>query len=107
MRARKTDPQTSHEAAATVDYDSSKSELLKWLQAAGDEGLTSYEYADIIGRPVQNVSPIFKPMEREGLIRRYKLEYLFRRGETGRRRQVWVIPNPEHENRYAPVEDES
>jgi len=83
-RARKTDPETSHEAAASVKVPPLERKILSAITALGDA--TSLEVSDYLGIPRVTISPRFKPMGRKGLIRRTG-ETRF--SDTGRRSEVW------------------
>ena len=79
--ARRTDPETSHEAAASVDTNALESLVLDELRGAV-EGLTSHQVADRTGESLVSVSPRMAPLERKGLIERA--------GKRGRR-TIWRI----------------
>ena len=67
-RARRTDPQTSHDAAASVEETVSDLELqvLACLILYGP--LTSHAIADYIERSLVSVSPRMAPLEERGLV---------------------------------------
>lgn len=84
--ARRTDPDTAHEAAAAVNVTDSEERVLTSLRVRGPS--TSYEVAAHYGRPVEQVSPAFRPLVRKGLIRDSGERKL---ADTGRRRIVWEL----------------
>jgi predicted transcriptional regulator len=69
IHARNTDPDTSHDAAGRMSQVSLEraTEIVELLEEHPD-GLTSQEIADAVGRHVTNVSPLLRPMAREGEI---------------------------------------
>jgi len=80
--ARNTDPQTSHDAAATVDLAPLQEAVVSVLDRRGVTGATTLEIANSTGLPRVSVSPRMKPLEGAGLVFR-----------TSRRRGggvVWV-----------------
>lgn len=80
-RARRTDPDTSHEAAAVVDVLGLEDRVLKVLAARGP--LTAKEVAEILEIPQVSASPRFSPLAEKGLIKR-----------TGQRRgrgELWEV----------------
>lgn len=78
-RARRTDPETSHEAAATVDTSELEALVLDTLRRHPN-GLTSHRVAEITGESLVTISPRMKPLETKGLVRRA--------GKSGRR-TIW------------------
>jgi len=87
-RARRTDPQTSHDAAAHVPVRPLWAAVHEAYRAAGSRGLTSYELAAVTGRDRVSVSPCLRPMERAGWL----IETEDRRpGPTGAPGIVWRI----------------
>lgn len=89
--ARHTDPDTSHEAAASVNATKLEAKVLVSLGAAKD-GLTSSESAGVLNIPVWSISPRFKPLASKGLIHDTGMR---RKGPSGRKRIVWKIgPGP-------------
>lgn len=85
-RARTTDPETSHAAAALVDAGSRRLAVLLVLQSFGP--LTSFQVAGKLGRPVQNVSNAFKPLELENLV---EVTGVQKDMITNRGRQVYAL----------------
>ena len=65
-RARSTDPQTSRDAAATVDVGRDESLVIEALTRHGP--MTTAEVAKALGRPRENISARFRPLQRLGLI---------------------------------------
>lgn len=66
--ARRTDPETSREAAASVDAAGLEALVLRALHDLGPS--TSREVAEHLGRDLVTVSPRFRPLERKGRVRR-------------------------------------
>lgn len=66
--ARSSDPWTSHYTSG--DHSDVAAKVLECL---GDhpKGLTSRELANVTGIDLVSVSPILKPLERQGLVRRF------------------------------------
>lgn len=83
--ARNTDPQTSHEAAASVDATRLEAKVLAAINVAID-GLTSTEAAQVLNIPPWSISPRFRPLARKGLIHDTGMTRI---GATGRRHIVW------------------
>lgn len=67
-RARSSDPETSHEAAAKVDGRTLADSVLKDLQNHGPA--TSHEIAERMGLSLVTVSPRMKPLEDSGRVAR-------------------------------------
>lgn len=66
-KARRTDPQESHDAAARVNVGARERQVLEALMQ-GDA--TSYEVAARLGVTVERISPRFRPLEAKGKILR-------------------------------------
>lgn len=66
-RARRTDPDTSHEAAATVDVTHREQQVLDAL-AGAPGGLTTKEMEPVTGVDRLSLSPRMKPLELKGLV---------------------------------------
>lgn len=66
-RARATDPETSHEAAASVDTSELEALVLDTLRRHPD-GLTTKEMARVTGEDRVTLSPRCRPLARKGLI---------------------------------------
>ena len=81
-RARRTDPATSHAAAASVELRVSNIELqvLAALVLRGPS--TSHELADYTGLSLVTVSPRMAPLESRGMVKRVGL---------GNRRTIWDV----------------
>ncbi len=80
--ARSTDPQSSHDAARSVDTSTLEALVLDVL-AAYPAGLTSKELARITGEDRVTLSPRLRPLVRKGLAR----ETNTRRGRS----IVWAV----------------
>jgi predicted ArsR family transcriptional regulator len=84
-RARRRDPDTSHDAAASIRMSDMERRVYRCL--GGKLGAaTSFEIAAFLGLSLVTVSPRLKPLVEKGLVRdsgRRKL------GETGRPRIIW------------------
>ncbi|MBK8200375.1 MAG: hypothetical protein IPK75_18665 [Acidobacteria bacterium] len=66
--ARKTDPATSHEAAASVPVQDLELKVLAALVLRGPS--SSHDIAAYIGVPLVSVSPRMAPLEARGLVER-------------------------------------
>lgn len=76
-RARRTDPSTSHEAAAKVNNESVREKVLGMLKVAWileHDGLTTFELAEKLDMGRDFVSPVMRPLEKLGRIRRATYE---------------------------------
>ena len=83
--ARTTDPETSHDAAATTTHHVPELEgrVLACLRQAGGEGATTKEMARSLRCDRDSLSPRMKPLRDKGLVR-----------DSGMRREratVWVL----------------
>jgi predicted transcriptional regulator len=90
VRARRSDPATSHASAARVSRKIAKlnAHVLRCLCDAGERGLTSYELATVSGRERVSVSPTLRPLADRGFV----LETDARRpGPSGHPGIVWKI----------------
>ena len=79
--ARRSDPQTSHEAARSVKVNVLESYVLHALKM-NPQGLTASEIAEKTGHPLNTISPRTAPLQRKGFIK-----------DSGTRRDrkiVWV-----------------
>jgi len=65
-RARRTDPETSHDAAKHVDPDSSRAKVILALYRGGKG--SSAHVARYLNKTVISVSPCFAPLRRQGFI---------------------------------------
>jgi len=88
-RARGTDPETSHIAAAMVDMPKVKRMVYSALVRHGP--MHTDEIAAVLGRRLVSVSPALKPLERDGLVVRYPKHR--RCDATGALRDVF-LPRP-------------
>jgi DNA-binding transcriptional ArsR family regulator len=83
--ARRTDPETSHEAADSVELPDLEALVLAELRALPD-GATSHELAASLELPLVTVSPRLRPLANRGLV----IDSGFKRvGTSGRRQIVW------------------
>ena len=80
--ARRSDPLTSHEAAARVDVQSAERQVLQCLRALGGKAINN-EIAEHLGCRVNASSPRMRPLEKKGLVRRTK--------ERRNRQIVWDL----------------
>ena len=64
MRARATDPETSQRHVPTLERQTRRDKVIKALTEHGP--LNSKELAEITGIDRVSVSPLLKPMERDG-----------------------------------------
>lgn len=87
--ARSTDPETSHEAAASMGkfLPALDDKIYAALVFAGPPGLTTDEIADFTGLRLVSVSPRLKPMETRGKVIRTGTKM----NKSGRRAQLWEI----------------
>ena len=86
--SRTGDPDTSVDAAASVNVNQLENECLRALGAVGSDGLTTEECATIIGRELGSVTPRFRPLETKGFICRTRDR---RKGRSGSTRIVWCL----------------
>lgn len=90
--ARTEDPQTSQDAAASVNVQQQEDWIEKLLRQAGDDGLTTAEMGELTGRTRDSFSPRMKPMERKGVVVRTGKR---RNSPAGRPCTVWrLAPRP-------------
>lgn len=81
------DPETSHEAALSVQPTNLEAQVLECLRGF-DQGATSHELAASLGLDLVTVSPRLKPLCKKGLV----IDSGVRRmGENGRARTVWTV----------------
>ena len=66
--ARRSDPDTSHEATHRVDASAIEKRILSVLISEGN--LNTKEMAELTGIHVNSISPRMKPLEEKGLVRR-------------------------------------
>lgn len=94
--ARKTDPQTSKDAAESIN--ATELEMI-WLDAIAKwgklpeyfPGLTTNEGCALTGLTQNSLTPRTAPLQRRGLI---KDSGLRRAGESGRKSIVWMLAGP-------------
>lgn len=67
--ARRSDPETSHEAAGRIDAKSIEQRIVSYLADHQDGGTTN-ELAGWLGLPLVSVSPRMKPLEEKGRVKR-------------------------------------
>lgn len=66
-KARRTDPRTSHDAAAKVDVTKGEALVIEALMRFGP--MTTAEIAARVGRPRENISSRLRPLERKGMVK--------------------------------------
>ena len=86
--ARRTDPDTSHEAARHVEgcLPSLEQEVFRSITSSGDDGQTIAEVERKTGIPIQTCSPRLAPLRRKGFIYDSGERRL---GNTNRKQIVW------------------
>jgi predicted transcriptional regulator len=83
--ARRTDPETSHEAARSINITRLEKVVLDAFISHGE--MTTHELAQVTSLELVTVSPRVRPLVRKGLIRdsgRRKI------GESGRPSIIWT-----------------
>jgi predicted ArsR family transcriptional regulator len=85
-KARRTDPDTSKQAAGKVNTTALEAAVFGALKAHGPQ--TINEVADVLRLSLVTVSPRFAPLRDKGLIKDSGVRRL---GEAGRSRIVWEI----------------
>src|SRR5258708_7528464 len=90
--ARRTDPETSVEAAKSLlNGQATEMEQIVLSALRGNpEGLTTHEMSDLTGVQLVSISPRIKPLLRKGLIRD---SFERRTGISGRKSIVWKLLN--------------
>lgn len=84
--ARSTDPQTSHDAAVTINMAALEQTVFDAISAAG--GLTTHELSERLSLSLVSVSPRMRPLCRKGKI----MDSGERRaGSNGRKSIVWAV----------------
>ncbi len=84
--ARGNDPETSHEAAASIAVSPLRKVILSALRKSG--GATTLELVALTGVPHVTISPQLRPMARRKMV----IDTGEKRvGETGRRSIVWKV----------------
>ena len=86
LQARRSDPETSKDAAKSVNTTALEAAVYGCLKAHGPR--TSFEIADILRLSLVTVSPRLAPLRDKGLI---KDSGIRRIGQSGRSRIVWEI----------------
>jgi len=89
--ARKSDPETSHEAAKEVKIGPLQIAVLRTLRASEQldpPGLTMNQVVEISGRPNESITPRFRPLAKKGLIYNTGEK---RRNPSGKLAIVWRI----------------
>ena len=87
LRYRRDDPETSKDAAESVNATQLEAIVLSAILRSGERGMTSEEAAAAAGMELGSVTPRFSPLETKGLIFRTERR---RPGKSGRGRIVWV-----------------
>ena len=82
--ARASDPETSHDAAKSVESNRLQTICLKAIRTASN-GLTTEELAEVTNLPLVTVSPRMRPLAEMGLI----YEGSKRKNRSGRWAIVW------------------
>ncbi len=85
---RHEDPDTSVDAANSVDATALEAEVLVAFRDWVKSGLTSEEAANWLKRELGSVTPRFRPLEAKGYIYRTTER---RPGKSGRNRIVWKL----------------
>jgi DNA-binding MarR family transcriptional regulator len=89
---RTEDPDTSVDAAASVDATALEAEVLTAFRWSSKDGWTSEEVAEFLRMELGSVTPRFRPLEAKGYIYRTTER---RPGKSGRNRIVWkLVPKP-------------
>lgn len=91
-RARRSDPSTSHRAAAKVNVVSIRQRILDALSVTwvlDHDGLTTFELAEKFDSDRDAISPHMKPLERLGKVRRADYERV--NPKTNCNCTVWLI----------------
>ena len=84
--ARKSDPDTSKEAAAKVDVKKTEYLVLIAIRDSGSQGCIAAELPDLTGLPLNSASARTRPLANKGLIRDSGERRL---GPNGRNQIVW------------------
>jgi hypothetical protein len=90
--ARSTDPDTSHDAAASVDPTILERTVFKAIKERGTRGATWDELVRITGLRPGSISPRFKPLRKKGYIDWDFDDFgnkIKRPGVSGRFQTVW------------------
>ena len=99
LRARKTDPETAHDAAeqANENYPGVSERILEELRSVAPEGLTTEELSERTDIHLKSVSPMMKPMEKRnevyrdevGVTVKGKKSYRKRKNKSGKSAIIW------------------
>lgn len=91
-RARRTDPSTSKDAAASVNVTEMEAVVLRALAA---HPMTTHEIAAHTGVSLVTISPRIRPLVQKRLVREHQIEgkTVKRAGESGRMSIVWEKVN--------------
>jgi hypothetical protein len=84
--ARRTDPETSHAAAAALDANHCEAAVLRAIEQAADRGLIAAELPAATGLPLNTASARTRPLANKGLICDSGQR---RKGPSGRYQIVW------------------
>lgn len=92
--ARRTDPETSHAAAATVPVTELEAIVLDQIRRAEPYGMTIDELVAMTGLPKVSLSPRLRPLFNKGLVTTCGK----RKGDSGRMQIVWIVAekHPSH-----------
>lgn len=95
--SRRIDPETSQDAAQSVDATWLENEVYKAIKRRGSQGATWYELYVLTGIALASISPRFRPLRFKGYIEaRYNSNGVIKRaGPSGRRQIVWYARNPD------------
>lgn len=88
--ARRTDPETSHWAAAEVQANRLETIVAAAIRRAGHRGLIAAELPAATGLPLNTVTPRTRPLVIKGVIFDSGMK---RAGPTGKSQIVWVHKN--------------
>jgi hypothetical protein len=109
LRARKSDPETSHEGAehGNKNFANVADAILDALNTVWPEGLTTDELSDETGRRLVSVSPMMKPLEKRlrvvrqvvGKTAKGKPSYRKRRNKSGSSAIIWYAVKDEASKR--------
>ena len=88
---RTTDPDTSVEAAHSINTARLEALVLCWLRDRGEVGGTAEEISDGLAIALNTISPRTAPLVHKGLIYASPLR---RRGRSGRSKIVWIATPP-------------
>jgi hypothetical protein len=92
--ARRSDPSTSHAAAASIVVADMELIVLRAIGRGGQNGKTWMEQEQSCSLPRQTISPRWRPLSKKGLIEaRYNAQgqRITRPGWSSRQQTVWFI----------------